>query len=293
MKLLGMSSTKSISKCKLDGNQHGVTSNQSGLVINGGQKMTNSRRIGEAFHDVIQWKLSIIVFALIVMSFSAVATAGNFSVSPVRIYMSPKDRATAVTVINDGDNELVMQADLYEWKQKPDGEDELKLTEDMFLSPPIIKLAPKSRQVVRLARLVPLQSSDQITYRMIVREIPEAKTAGKELDVQIALAFSLPVFITPPGAKAKLSCSTERVTANTINAVCENTGNAYSHPTAILLNTESGAKIAENQGGYILPGIKRRFVIKRDIGVIPPGEAQLALTLDDGTTETYAVTIAN
>ena len=116
---------------------------------------------------------SVLLFAA---TYSASASAGNFSVSPVRIYMKPKDRATAITIVNEGDEDLVMQADLYEWKQKPNGEDDLKLTEEMFLSPPIIKLAAKSRQVVRLARLVPTPTSAQLTYRMIVREIPDRKS---------------------------------------------------------------------------------------------------------------------
>ena len=104
---------------------------------------------------------------------SGQAEAGQFSVTPVRMYMEPKDRALAVTVTNQDDAQLVMQADLYEWKQKPGGEDVLTTTEEIFLSPPILKMAPKSRQVVRLARVTrPQQADREITYRMIVREIP-------------------------------------------------------------------------------------------------------------------------
>lgn len=231
---------------------------------------------------------SVLLFAV---TYSASASAGNFSVSPVRIYMKPKDRATAITIVNEGDEDLVMQADLYEWKQKPNGEDDLKLTEEMFLSPPIIKLAAKSRQVVRLARLVPTPTSAQLTYRMIVREIPEAKPESKDLAVQIALAFSLPVFITPPGVKAKLTCTADRVSVSSINVVCENTGNAYARPISITLNTNVGTKIAEGQGGYVLPGIKRTFLIEHGKDAIAAGDAKLLVPLDDGTTEAYAVVI--
>ena len=139
------------------------------------------------------------------------AWAGQFTVTPVRIFMTPKDRAVAVTIINEGDEQLVMQADVYLWKQKPDGQDELTLTEDIFLSPPIIKLAPKARQVVRLARLKAANTVEQLTYRMIVREVPEARPPKADLQLQIALAFSIPVFISPPGVKAKLDCTVDRV----------------------------------------------------------------------------------
>lgn len=230
---------------------------------------------------------------LLNVAVSPQATAGQFTVTPVRIFMTPTDRAIAITVTNEGNEQLVMQADLYEWKQKPGGEDELTLTEDIFLSPPILKMAPKSRQVVRLARVArPQQSGREVTYRMILREIPEAKPPGENSLVQIALAFSLPVFITPKNAKAELDCSVARVAANKVNANCANSGSAYTHPVSFLLSTSSGSKLAEQgNGGYILPDIKRSFELKRDDGNIPAGKVRLAVTLADGTTQNFDVMI--
>lgn len=236
------------------------------------------------------------VFSLLLMANNAYA--GVFSVTPVRIYMDTKDRAVAVTITNDGDEPLVMQADLYAWKQKANGEDELTLTEDMFLSPPIIKLAPKSRQVVRLARLAPVKSGEQLTYRMIVREIPEAKSAKQDLQLQIALAFSMPVFITPPNLKAQLAC--ELGSASSLVVVCENTGKAHVHPTQINLEAKDGTLIAvEDSGAYLLPGSKRSFQLKpsertkSSAGQLPAGKARIAVVLDDASKHEYDVSIAN
>ena len=94
------------------------------------------------------------VMGMLGVCLAAPVCAGNFSVTPVRIYMASKERASAITVNNDGDEELVMQADIYEWKQTPDGKDQLTLSEDMILSPPILKMAPRSRQVVRLISMI-------------------------------------------------------------------------------------------------------------------------------------------
>lgn len=237
-------------------------------------------------------KIAGSVLALSAIAFPAVA--GQFAVSPVRIYMEPRDRATAITLTNEGDEELVLQADVFLWKQKPDGEDDLTLTEDVFLSPPIIKLAPKARQVVRLAMLKPPKSGPQLTYRMIVREVPVAKPADKSVQVQIALAFSLPVFITPPNAKRELGCVVERVAADTARAVCENTGTAYAHPREFVLTGAKDEKLASrDSGGYILPGIKRSFELKRSDGNIPGGKAKLATRFDDGQSQTYDVNVSN
>jgi len=199
----------------------------------------------------------------------------------------------AVTITNEGDEELVMQADLYLWKQKPDGEDELTLTEDMFLSPPIIKLAGKSHQVVRLARLNRAIAEQQQTYRMIVREIPEARPAKENIQLQIALAFSMPVFITPPGAKNKLDCVVARTSANSINVTCENSGNAYAQLLDFELTNAAGVNLASrDKGGYILPGIKRSFDIKSADKSIPGGNAKLTVRLDDGNKQAFDVMLA-
>ncbi len=233
-------------------------------------------------------------FGLLLICFSLSTWAGVFSVTPVRIYMTPKDRALAVTVTNEGDQELVMQADIYEWKQKPGGEDVLTPSEDLFLSPPILKIAPKSRQVVRLAKLKRAQDgTGQATYRMIVREIPEAKPVNNDIQVQVALAFSMPIFITPNNSKSHLDCGVARLASDKLKIICENTGNAYSHPTAFLLSNLAGAKIAAQEtGAYILPAIKREFELKRPDGNISAGKAKLAVSLDDGTTQIFEVMVS-
>ncbi|MDA8257002.1 MAG: fimbria/pilus periplasmic chaperone [Betaproteobacteria bacterium] len=220
------------------------------------------------------------------------ALAGNFTITPVRIYMTPKDRATAVTVTNDGDAELVMQAELFLWKQGPDGKDELTPTDEVFLSPPIIKLAPKSRQVVRLARVGTARPTQQLTYRMIVREIPEARKPTQNVEVQVALAFNMPVFITPPEAKPKLDCTVARVAANAIKATCENSGNAHTHLVSLLLNGSNGDTLAKDEvGGYILSGIKRSFELKRKDGKIPGGAGLLVVSFADGSNRSYDFSI--
>ena len=230
---------------------------------------------------------------LLLTVLSGHAEAGQFSVTPVRMYMEPKDRALAVTVTNQDDTQLVMQADLYEWKQKPGGEDVLTATEEIFLSPPILKMAPKSRQVVRLARVTRSQQADrEITYRMVVREIPEARPPSANSEVQIALAFSLPIFITPKNAKPILDCQAARLAANTVQVNCTNSGNAHTHPVSFLLSTMAGSKLAEQgTGGYILPDIRRSFELKRVDGNVPSGKAKLAVALADGTTQNFDVTV--
>ena len=127
---------------------------------------------------------------------------------------------------------------------------------------------------------------------MIVREIPEAKPAKNKVQLQIALAYSMPIFITPPGAKNKLDCIVERTAANSVNAICENTGSAYAQALNFVLTSLTGDKLANlDKAGYILPTIKRSFAIKSD-SHIPAGKAKLTVRLDDGTEPAFDVMIA-
>ncbi|MBS7808033.1 fimbria/pilus periplasmic chaperone [Variovorax sp. PCZ-1] len=222
---------------------------------------------------------------------AAPALAGSFSVTPVRVYMSPRDRAVAITITNEGDSPVALQADINVWSQKPDGTDELVLTEDMVLSPPIIKLGPKARQVVRLALLKPADASRQLTYRLIVREIPEATAPkGNSIEVPVALALSMPVFITPPIAKREINCQANREGV-ALAITCANTGSAYAQIREILVlrGDAAAAPLARFEGGaYILPGARKSIGISA-AQPIAAGEATLKLTFDDGKDQSFVV----
>lgn len=231
---------------------------------------------------------------LAAIMFALPAGAAEFTVTPVRIFMNPRDRAVAVTVTNDSAEEIVMQADLYSWKQKADGSDDLALTEDLVLSPPILKVPGKSRQVVRLARLTPAPLGEEQTYRLVIREVPEARPqASNQVGVQISLAFSLPVFITPQGAKRQLACDMARSGPETVNVSCANGGKAYAQIRAIELLKTSGDKLALREtGGYILPGVRRSFEVKGP-GRIPAGPVKAQIGLDDGSVQSIEAVLAD
>ena len=227
--------------------------------------------------------------SLILATAYIAANAGVFSVTPVRLYMTQRDRAIAVTLTNEGDTPIVLQADINTWSQKPDGTDELVLTEDLILAPPIIKLAPKARQVVRLALLKPADASRQLTYRMIIREVPEALPSSG-IEVPIALALSMPVFITPPVAKRLVACSARRAEARAITLSCSNTGTAYAQIREASV-TRGGQTVARFEGGsYILPGASKLVSLKAEKDV-SAGDAQLVVTFDDGQSLTNSIAL--
>jgi fimbrial chaperone protein len=231
------------------------------------------------------WAAAILLF---VAAHSALAA--TFTVTPVRIYMKPQDRAVAVTITNESDAPVLLQADVYAWSQKADGTDETALTEDLVLSPPIIKLAAKGRQVVRLARLKPADASRQLTYRMILREVPEAAAPKDKIQVAIALALSMPVFITPAPAKRAVACEASRAEGETLNVACANKGSAYAQVREILVKQGERVLGRFDGGAYILPGARKVMSIKTQ-NPQPGSRLQLVVTYDDGRSDSFDVTV--
>lgn len=232
------------------------------------------------------------VLALAALAFaSPILHAGAFSVTPVRIYMKPHDRAVALTIVNEGTTEVALQADMNSWTQQPDGSDVIELTEDMIVSPPIIRLAPKARQVVRLARLQPPDLGRQLTYRLIVREVPEATAPhDKTIQVPIALALSMPVFITPPNTARVVDCELSRTEAQALEARCANIGTAYAQIREIVVSRGKQTLARFEGGSYILPGARHTLAVKGD-QAIEPGPAQMDVRYDDGKTQRFEVTL--
>lgn len=227
---------------------------------------------------------------LLVLAAIHTAFAATFTVTPVRIYMKPQDRAVAVTITNESDTPILLQADLFTWTQKPDGTDETTLTEDLVLSPPIIKLAAKGRQVVRLARVKAADQSRQLTYRMILREVPEAAAAKDKIQVAIALALSLPVFITPAPAKREVSCDATRADVETLNVACANKGSAYAQVREVVVK-QGDQVLGRFEGGvYILPGARKLMPINMR-NAAPGTRVQLVVTYDDGRSDSFDVTV--
>lgn len=234
--------------------------------------------------------LSLLPALALSLLFSASAWGGMFSVSPVRIYMAPKDRAMAVTLTNEGENEVVLQAELFRWEQTTEGVDNLTPTDDLLLSPPIIKLAPKARQVVRLAMLAPRDPSRQMTYRMVLHEVPEAVPHKNRIQVPIALALNLPVFITPPMTKREVACEVKQLDDKKLQAVCSNTGTVYAQIRELVLRRD-GKQLGRFEGGnYILPGARKSIDLPLS-GTVPAGPAELQATYDDNSSQTYSVTL--
>lgn len=182
------------------------------------------------------------------------AGAGSFSVAPVRLEVKMPRRAVSVEVQNTGELPAQIQVERYRWIADRGGDDQLQDTEDIIATPPIFTLSPGQRQIVRVLVVGNQDPAREGTYRVILQET--ALNDPPPNAVQALLRISMPLFITPPGAKPSLAWSAER-TDERWWLVMENMGNA--HAQILEARLESGPKIKAT--GYLLPGEKRRVAV--------------------------------
>lgn len=113
--------------------------------------------------------LALIVVANLLAAAPNVTHAGGFSVAPVRLFFSERDRAVALKLSNESDEEVLLHTDLQTWTQDAEGKDQLEPSDDLVISPPVLRIKPRSEQVVRLIMAVPRDLSRQMTYRLFLR----------------------------------------------------------------------------------------------------------------------------
>src|SRR5690242_12258323 len=97
--------------------------------------------------------------------------AGSYTVMPIRIELSARRLQTTVEVANRGDEATTIQAHIVSWSAAG-VEELLSDNDDILLNPPIFTLAPGRQQFVRLGLRRPKPSEVEITYRLILEEVP-------------------------------------------------------------------------------------------------------------------------
>lgn len=221
------------------------------------------------------------------------AEAGNFSVSPVRIYMKPRERAAAITVINLGREPLLFQAEVWHWTQDAQGKESLEPTSEIIVAPPIATIAPGGRQVLRVAPVRAPDMQRELTYRLIVREVVPERPASEGVSMSLALAMSMPVFITPQQAKPVLVCGLQAPE----QISCSNQGTAYTQLRGFRLERDGQVLWRSQQGQYLLPGAQVLLpgppagLRAPGVAAVPAGAAQLMVETDGLQQPAFPVTV--
>jgi fimbrial chaperone protein len=141
-----------------------------------------------------------LLVALLLGAAAAPAGASTFNISPIRAQLTSGHRTEALTITNAEDAPVVVQVRVVSWSQKS-GIEQLEDTRELLATPPVLQIAANSQQIIRVALRRDPDPSQELTYRVIFEEVPQA-AAQEFTGLRVALRLSIPVFVAPAHSKA-------------------------------------------------------------------------------------------
>lgn len=193
--------------------------------------------------------------------------AGSFTVNPVRVTLSADRAVAAITVHNDGSEASVIQLETSHWTQEG-GKDVLTPSNEILATPPIFTLSPGASQIVRVGLRRAPDAQRELTYRLVLREVPPPQPIAQGL--RVALAISMPVFVVSTGSSfSNLQWQAARLVDGRIRLQATNSGNAHVQVGAIELSSAAGASpvVRQSVATYVLPGNTRGWTFKSAVDV--------------------------
>jgi fimbrial chaperone protein len=209
--------------------------------------------------------LSLMILAFLSTLFPVLADAGSFTVSPVRVELSPAKPLSSVTITNDGDEAVKLEVEGKLWTQK-DGADDYQDTRELIVTPPVITLAAKASQIIRLGLRRGADPKNELSYRLFITEIrPQVKTEGT--GVTMNLRLSVPIFVKPTAAvNPQLQWTAKKVEGGNLLLRAENTGNIHMQVANLQLSAGTDVVGKESSAAYLLPGQAHEWTVKPETG---------------------------
>lgn len=189
------------------------------------------------------------------------ADATSLSISPVSIEVAAPGSSSRVTLENNGSELVSAQVRVFKWVQK-NGKDELVPTRDVVASPPVIKIQPGKKNVVRVVRVGKVPVDAEETYRLLVSEIPTPKQAASKA-VSFAIQYSVPVFFVSQRGGEQLSW-TARMNKGNLVVEAANAGTRRAKLINMKIGVPGGKSItvAEGLAGYVLPSSSKAWIAR-------------------------------
>jgi fimbrial chaperone protein len=199
---------------------------------------------------------------------SSAAEASSFNISPIRAELSTVHPTEVLTLTNAEDAPVVVEVRVVKWSQV-DGAEQLDDTRELLATPPVLQIPGTKDQIVRVALRREPDPANELTYRLIYQEIPQA-AAPESTGLRVALRLSIPVFVAPAHGKAKADLVWEAhwLANGDLELAASNHGNGHAQIIDFDLSLAGGATTVHgNTAKYILAGSRMVWTLK------PPADA--------------------
>jgi len=226
-------------------------------------------------HSVVQR----VLLALVILGAGHAQAASSVLIWPIDPVLEADQQASALWLENRGTETANLQIRVFGWSQSGFAE-QYQNQRDVIGSPPVAKIEPGQKQLVRLTRTKDVPPGQELAYRIIIDEIPSAQPPAAEggktaAAIRFQMRYSVPLFAYGAGLWSKedstrprdpkgvgvpqLSWRTVAVDGRPYVEV-RNQGAVHARLTDVVIKQGGQSKpLAEGLLGYVLPGAVMRW----------------------------------
>jgi fimbrial chaperone protein len=209
-----------------------------------------------------------VIALLVYAALAAPVSASTFNIAPIRAELAGGHRTEALTLVNADDEPVVVQVRVVAWSQK-DGVEKLEDTHELLATPPVLQIPANGQQIVRVALRREPDPTQELTYRVIFEEVPQA--APKDfVGLRVALRLSIPVFVAPVQGKAnaELAWESHWLANGQLELAATNSGSGHLQITDFEARFPGSLMPLRGESSkYVLPGSRMSWTLT------PPADA--------------------
>ena len=219
------------------------------------------------------------VLALFTLGAGYAHAASSVLIWPIDPVLEADQQASALWLENRGTETANLQIRVFGWSQNG-YEEQYQNQRDVIGSPPVAKIEPGQKQLVRLTRTKDVPPGQELAYRIIIDEIPSAQPPSAEggktaAAIRFQMRYSVPLFAYGAGLWSKEDSTRQRdpkgiglpqLTWRTVAVdgrpyvEVRNQGAVHARLTDVAIKQGGQNKpFAEGLLGYVLPGAVMRW----------------------------------
>ncbi|WP_241088941.1 molecular chaperone [Pseudomonas sp. S09G 359] len=221
------------------------------------------------------------MLAVALFGASQVQAASSVLIWPIDPVLEADQQASALWLENRGNETANLQIRVFAWRQNG-FDDQYQNQRDVIGSPPVARIEPGQKQLVRLTRTKEVPPGQEMAYRIIIDEIPVPKPAGAEdgktaASIQFQMRYSVPLFAYGAGLWSKADLSRPRdpkgagvpdlswrkvVEGGRAFIEIRNQGAVHARLTDVAVKQGGQSRpVTEGLMGYVLPGATMRWPV--------------------------------
>jgi fimbrial chaperone protein len=204
---------------------------------------------------------------LFIMALMPAAHAANsLMIWPIDPAINPDEKASELWLENRGNATTMMQVRIFSWQQVG-GQEQYQTQQQVVASPPMVRLEPGQKQLVRLIKQGPPEAGREMSYRVVLDEIPTPRTHGEnQAGLTFQMRYSVPLFVYGSGVtsdSAKPQLSWQQVDSGGKRWLeLTNRGNGHARLSNVTIG---GRRLGNGLFGYVLANSSNRWPLTSSV----------------------------